>query len=361
MIDAPSRPILSDFRHSFPSSTNALEPDFRHIRNVFEQSCNDRQSGVGGIEIELLTEGDTVDTTMFTGKDGLLVFEAESAKTEGYWTKTNVDGERVMLWNAPKSNYGKVDEDETLSYDFTTDESGRYSFALHSGRVKSVMNGSDRYHNGVDGAERTDTGNDAYVGVVDVETGEYIKEPTKLYTGLGSADRDLKWGTTFEDSSGHYSATVDLEAGKEYRLEVTGRSDGYALDRITLNKGTALRDDEVAESVKSSPTPEDPAAADPTYVAAQEESIEPVEEDDGDDSMFSSFFGFFDGFFDSIASLFGGGNDDDEAVAETTQDDPGPTERVTVADTLSWVLPVTEILDDTMPTGDDEEEEEFVV
>ncbi len=117
---------------------------------------------------------------MFRGTDGQLVIEAESADTAGYWTRRNVDNQSVLLWDAPTSNYNTVAASETLSYEFTTDETGSYHISLHSGRVKSVMNPRDLYENGVNGEHRQDTGNDIYFAVVDVETGEYVRAPTKL-------------------------------------------------------------------------------------------------------------------------------------------------------------------------------------
>ncbi|MEM9787294.1 MAG: cadherin-like domain-containing protein [Pseudomonadota bacterium] len=211
----------------------------------------------------------------FQGKDGTIVMQAESAEAQGNWRETTVDGETVLLWDAPSSNYNKVDPDETLSYTFVTDEAGNYHIGLHSGRVKSAMGQSELFEK--DGKARTDTGNDAYVAVIDVATGEVVQKPTKLFTGLGGSDRDLRFGSTFDANHNKSPAVVTLEAGKEYRLEITGRSDGYALDMITLNKGGVLRDANAAESARidgqAPPPPQPPANPGPnTAPVAQDDA-----------------------------------------------------------------------------------------
>jgi len=185
---------------------------------------------------------------MFTGENGTVIIEAESSAETGDWTERTIGGERVMLWDSETSNYNTVDPDEALIYTFSTDESGRYFIALHSTRVKSVMNDSDRFES--NGEERTDTGNDIYFAVVDAATNSYVTEPIKLFTGLGNRDREFAWGTRFDPpgDGAQPTATVDLQANREYRLEITGRSDGYALDRIVMNKDSLLRDENAAES-----------------------------------------------------------------------------------------------------------------
>ncbi len=193
---------------------------------------------------------------MFRGANGQLVLEAESANAVGNWTRRNIDNQVAMLWDAPSSNYRTVDPDETMSYDFTTDESGRYHISLHSGRVKSAMNPADRFENGQNGTERTDTGNDIYFAVFDVAAGAYVRSPIKLFTGLGSRDEDARWGTRFDpDGADHFDATVNLDAGREYRIEITGRSDGYFFDKIVLNKDAFVRpnDDGAVNALTQSP------------------------------------------------------------------------------------------------------------
>lgn len=195
----------------------------------------------------------SVDPGVFLAQDGTLVIEAESADPEGYWRPVKVEGEDALLWDAPSSSYRNVPDGETLSYEFLVDEDGTYFAALHSARIKSTMNNSDRYHNGKDASdgERTDTGNDAYVSVVNVETGDVVQDPIKLFTGLGGADRTLKFGTTFDANHKKSAASFDLEADVLYRLEITGRSDGYVLESLVLNEGKRLLDDDLPESPRT--------------------------------------------------------------------------------------------------------------
>lgn len=209
--------------------------------------------------------------TPFQGQNGTIVIEAESAEAVGNWRRSTVEGETVLLWDAPTSNYRVVDPAETLSYNFVTNESGNYFIGLNSARVKSTMNAADRYENGRNGEERRDTGNDVYVSIVDVESGQVLRAPTKLFTFFGDSDRTLNFGSNF-DTTTHFPATVGLQANREYRLEITGRSDGYALDLITLNKGSLLRNDDVPQS------PRVDAAAPPPVVPAP--NAAPIARDD---------------------------------------------------------------------------------
>lgn len=195
--------------------------------------------------------------TTFQGQDGRIVIEAESAQAVGDWRQTRVDGETALLWDPETSNYRTVDPSQTLSYNFVTDERGEYHIGLNSARVGSVLNADDRYENGRSGEVRTDTGNDVYVAVIDVATGDVVRAPTKLFTYFGDADEQFRTGFRFDENHNQYEATVDLDANREYRLEITGRSDGYALDKITLNKGSLLRDNNLPESAPvEAPAPE---------------------------------------------------------------------------------------------------------
>ncbi len=200
-----------------------------------------------------------------------MVFEAESAEPVGDWREVSFDGQTGLLWDADRSSYGRVPNGQTLTYDFVVDESGNYSFATHAARIYSTMNNGDRYENGSSGKQRTDTGNDAYFSVVEVESGDVLRAPTKLFTGLGGSDRDFRWGTTFDQNHKKFAAQFDLEEGVLYRLEVSGRSDGYVLDKMTLNRGSALRDADAEESPRGTvddgtppPPPPPPANTAPT-------------------------------------------------------------------------------------------------
>lgn len=356
---------------------------------------------------------------VYAGQNGTVVLEAESAKLQGEWASRTVDGEKGVLWDADRSNYGTVDPDEKLTYTFATDEDGTYYAALHSTRVKSVMNDNDRYENGSGGDERSDTGNDIYFGIKDAETGEYVQQPIKLFTGLGDTDQDLRWGTTFDGNGGKQAAKVTLEANKAYELEITGRSDGYFLDKITLNKGAALKDADATQSpleplvaevtppvvqepvedpvqeddipqvefetpvvqetpqveetpqVDDTPTPVAPLPAATPTVADTPSDDEPEtpqtpepEEDDSDDSpgFFGAIFEAIGSFFQAIFSIFGGGSGSDSD--ETTSSDvagasaaaQGPEQML-----LSELIPVTGIYDETMPETQDDDLEDDII
>lgn len=225
-------------------------------------------------------DGDKV----FAAQNGRVVLEAESAKTVGDWQQVTVDGEKSLLWNPSKSSYNKVPQGQTLSYEFVTDEAGTYKIALHSGRDKSAMGAGDLYKNGKGGAERSDTGNDAYVSIVDAETGNVVRKPTKLYTYLANTDEELRWGSKFDVNHKQSDAKVNLKADTQYRLEITGRSDGYVLDRITLSNDSVLKNTQTPESAlvddvfnpTPAPTPTPTPAPTPTPIV--QPTPEPVAE-----------------------------------------------------------------------------------
>lgn len=177
--------------------------------------------------------------TAFYAEDGQLVVEAESADASGDWVSRMVDGERTMLWDSDRNNFNRVEDDQALSYEFIAEEAGRYFIAIHGGRVTSAMDPGDVRH---------DMGNDSFVRVTNLETGEVVLDPTKLFIGLGDADEELRWGKTFDKNHVKSDAQVQLEDDTAYRLDLIGRSDGHAIDRVTLAKGGFLRDTDVEES-----------------------------------------------------------------------------------------------------------------
>lgn len=186
------------------------------------------------------TYGIADTASAFYAAEGQLILEAESGDANGAWKKVAVDGETGMLWDADGNSYNRAQDGQELSFDFVAEEGGSYFIALHAGRFKSAQDPGDVRH---------DTGNDAWVKVTNLETGEVILDPIKLFTGLGDADRELKWGKTFDANHEKSDAKVTLEADTGYRLELIGRSDGHVIDRVTLSKGGFLRDTEVDESL----------------------------------------------------------------------------------------------------------------
>ena len=165
---------------------------------------------------------------MYQGQNGQIVIEAESAKLKGDWERTTIQGREAILYDG-KNSFRKPSVEQTLEYDFRTDEAGNYNITLYSGRDKKAM---ERF--------AKDLGNDAFIGLENLKTGKVVLAPTKVYTNLGESNSELRWGKTFDLSGSKTPAKVQLEANTDYRLFVAGRSDGYVLERIHLNKDRAL-------------------------------------------------------------------------------------------------------------------------
>ncbi|MEL7085077.1 MAG: cadherin domain-containing protein [Cyanobacteria bacterium J06597_1] len=182
-------------------------------------------------------EGDSSgNAPVFLGNNGRVVIEAESIAPNGDWVPLEVDGEDLYLYTGPNS-FGRARAEQQLEYRFTTDESGLYSIAVHGARDNSLV---DPFEN--------DRGNDLFVGIENAETGEVIQRPTKFPTFFRDSNLTLKWGTTFSVNAELGPARVNLDANTEYRLLLTGRSTGYAVDRITLRNGGFLRSTTVPQS-----------------------------------------------------------------------------------------------------------------
>ncbi|MEM1352078.1 MAG: hypothetical protein AAGF27_07020 [Pseudomonadota bacterium] len=219
------------------------------------------------------SSGGTVSSSAFYGQNGQLILEAESGDAEGNWQEIRLDGETTMLWDADSSSYRSPPANQSIDFDFVVEDSGTYTIALRGARVRDVMNDSDRLE--ANGSLRTDTGNDAYIKVTNLDTDQVVVEPTKLFVGLGDRDEELRWGSTFDEhGSGFRTATVNVEAGTNYGLEIIGRSDAFAIDRITLSLTGRLYDENTEES---------PLLSD--VIATVSEVETPDDEDDPDDMI----------------------------------------------------------------------------
>ncbi|MGF1501198.1 MAG: DUF5060 domain-containing protein [Paracoccaceae bacterium] len=115
---------------------------------------------------------------VFLGENGTVVIEAESATPVGQWSEVSFDGQTGLLWDAARSSYRNVPEGETLTYEFMPDEDGTYAFATHAARIYSTMNNGDRYESGSSGKQRTDTGNDAYFALIEVDNFYVLRATT---------------------------------------------------------------------------------------------------------------------------------------------------------------------------------------
>ena len=176
------------------------------------------------------------ESPIYIGKYGDVILEAEGASLQGDWKRTQVQGREAVLYDGFNS-FGEVLSGQALTYNFETDESGQYGIALHSARDNSVMD-----------ELRDDLGNDAFIAVEEIATGKVIQAPTKLFTYFGSANNELRWGNTFDRDGAKSPSQVSLEADTQYRLIVSGRSDGYVVDRITLSNGGFYQDADVPVS-----------------------------------------------------------------------------------------------------------------
>ena len=192
----------------------------------------------GGGEASFLSAFDDPDTAYYAA-DGQLILEAENGHASGDWKSRTIEGEEAMLWDSDRNSYRNADPDQALSFEFMAEEDGTYKIALHAGRVKAAQDPGD---------VRDDTGNDAWVKVTNLETGEVVLEPTKLFTVLHDSDRELRWGKTFDKDHDKSDSEVTLEKDTAYRLELIGRSDGHVVDRITLSNEGFLRNTEIPES-----------------------------------------------------------------------------------------------------------------
>lgn len=194
-------------------------------------------------------------TPVFQTEQGKLIVEAESSELQGNWEEVTVAGRTVVLYDGP-NRFASKPEGQTLSYEFVTDEAGTYDISLYGGRLHRAQSPGESL--------RSDLGNDVYVDVVDVETGALLVEATKQYISLGLSDGELRWGNTFDTAGQKSQARVELAADRQYRLQISGRSDGFILDRLTLSNEGRLREADLPQSPlvngeTSPPTTEPPS------------------------------------------------------------------------------------------------------
>ncbi|MEL7226830.1 MAG: hypothetical protein AAGL17_18835, partial [Cyanobacteria bacterium J06576_12] len=196
------------------------------------------------------------NNTVYLGKNGDIVLEAENTHLQGNWKTTKLNGRNAIVYDGPNS-FRKPQNAQTLKYTFATDQQGKYSIALHSARNKAVME-----------EFASDLGNDVFIGIEEVATGKVVKAPTKLFTYFGNANNKFRWGTKFDINHKPAPTAVSLKANTQYRLLVTGRSDGYVIDRITLsNSGFLTKTNAPVSKTKSAvstPTPPSKPTQDPT-------------------------------------------------------------------------------------------------
>ena len=178
--------------------------------------------------------------SVFQMEQGRLILEAESSELEGNWEQVEVAGRTAVLYDGPNS-FSQKPEGQALSYEFVADEAGIFDISLYGGRLNSAQSPGESL--------RSDLGNDVYVEVIDVETGEFLLEPTKQYIQLDFSNAEYRWGNTLDRNGQRSQSKINLLADRQYRLEITGRSDGFILDRITLGNDGRYRDADSPESL----------------------------------------------------------------------------------------------------------------
>jgi|GEM_PF-6086956 len=180
-----------------------------------------------------------------------ILIEAESTKAEGFWKEVKIGEAKAMLWDANSSNLSGPVPGQTLSYEFKTgkSKSERYRIGLFSGRSQSAISKKDP---GGDPRKIGDTRNNCvYISIYRKNSNVAILKPTRIFTGLTlQSDKVLWWANSFDLSNGGKenwlrpkTAEIDLKQNTEYRLELSGRSDGYLIDKISLKSEGHLADE----------------------------------------------------------------------------------------------------------------------
>ena len=174
--------------------------------------------------------------------NGLIIMEAENTPSDlGLWVKdTAISGftgsgyiEFEGQWTQP------ITPRSPLTYDFTVETGGLYYLHLYVARETQTVNGR----------VRTDVANDGFIRLEgDVGAGpnagnshgddapaNKLTSDTKFY---GGDDRRFAWATGNRlDLGGHNNkrvAVYNLQAGKNYRFVLSGRSKDFKVDRIVF-------------------------------------------------------------------------------------------------------------------------------
>ncbi|MEL6626183.1 MAG: T9SS type A sorting domain-containing protein [Bacteroidota bacterium] len=179
------------------------------------------------------------DFPIFKEKDGLVVIEAESALEYGSWEKdtaiTGYTGENYLHYRGPNL-YNTVGLSKlTFKIDIST--IGTYRFQWRS----RIAQGTDQTeHNDswmrIKGAARFYAKKDNSIlypggsGLTPNPNGSSIAGYFKVYqNNLGS----WTWQTRTSDNDPH-NIFVEFDSAGTYTLEICGRSQGHAIDRIIL-------------------------------------------------------------------------------------------------------------------------------
>ncbi|MDX1680657.1 MAG: malectin domain-containing carbohydrate-binding protein, partial [Akkermansiaceae bacterium] len=176
-------------------------------------------------------------TGAFLEADGVVVMEVESAPVAGQWERrTNIAGYSGSEFYYCKSRATSGGAD-ALDYVFTISNAGDYQVQVRS-RIAL-------------GSSNTDA-NDSFIRLVDssdVPVAPIPNENTATGTWYKFYQNTLNnwtWQTSNKDHDPH-SLAWSLEAGQTYKLQISRRSEGHAIDKIVLwnramgNYGDATR------------------------------------------------------------------------------------------------------------------------
>ncbi|MFK7891321.1 MAG: hypothetical protein AB8B63_10940 [Granulosicoccus sp.] len=169
-----------------------------------------------------LSQATLADQNIFLESDGLLLMEAESETAAGQWSLENeitgFSGNGYYLWQGPNRFGGPSNNaDDHIEYRFRIQTAGNYQMRWRS-----------RIGKGTQATEH----NDSWISF---PTGENIadEEPINGWTKVYMSQLDTwSWDSYTIDGKAALIRQY-FEAG-EHRILISGRSNGHAIDRISL-------------------------------------------------------------------------------------------------------------------------------
>jgi len=166
-------------------------------------------------------------------QNGIVIIEAESETPVGDWRESPVDGSSGLLYDPPLSSLDAPPVGQTLSYIFRTNEAASYHFALKSSRLRGVIAEDPNTSHPDPWIKYGDTkNNDVWFSLYNARTGEQVQAPIRHFTAnWNNSNGQLKWGNLFGNNQ---TSRLTLDANTDYRLELTGRGDGFVMDRIAI-------------------------------------------------------------------------------------------------------------------------------
>lgn len=164
--------------------------------------------------------------------DGLLVFEAERFSLNGAWKigddAEKASGGKYLYYDGPNS-YQNVNSANNISYTFKINNPGTYSLKWTMRQPAEEAGG--------------DLGNDAWIYFSD-DIGRANGTMTSFIKFVGRSDTDGNFTLNGAADISHtsYQVTVVFPSAGNYTMNMSGRSHGFQVDRIILNKDIANDD-----------------------------------------------------------------------------------------------------------------------